>query len=129
MIDERGRDLSVTDGVWIIRLGQFGWVGYICYFGLVTAPVIFLRRRRSEVPAETLGLATIVSANLVYLIPNATLGPVAWTFSGALAGYLQYGQADEGAKSEVPASREMTYSRFPAPTDKSAYRRHFKGDA
>ena len=41
------RDISVTDGHWIITLGQAGLLGFIAEFGLLTLPIFrraFARR-------------------------------------------------------------------------------------
>lgn len=85
--ESTGRDLSVTDGAWILTIGSFGWLGYIARFGLLTLPIIFmaLRRRDSLSPATT-GLALVATAGLVDLIPNATLTPLTYLVGGALAG-------------------------------------------
>ena len=84
---ETGRDLSVTDGLWVITIGSYGWFGYLAQFGLLTAPVLVLLRRRdhSLTPATT-GLAILTAAALIDLIPNATLTPVTWVVAGSLAG-------------------------------------------
>jgi hypothetical protein len=89
---ETGRDLSVTDGAWIIVIGVFGWVGYIAQFGLLTVPIMLLavRRKSLAVSPATAGLALIMAANLLDLLPNATLTPVTWLIGGALAGRLAY---------------------------------------
>lgn len=104
VFDERGRDISITDGTWIITLGQSGWIGYIGMFGLLTLPIITmaLRSRRYQVGLATSGLAVLVVANLVDLIPNSSLTAVLWLSAGALAGRLelsssQASQADAGA--------------------------------
>src|SRR5262249_23739426 len=36
---ETGQDVSVTDGRWIITLGQFGLFGFVTEFGLLMLPV------------------------------------------------------------------------------------------
>ena len=46
--EEGGYDVSVTDGRWIIVLGQFGILGFIAEFGLLTCGHI-RRNRGSEV--------------------------------------------------------------------------------
>ncbi len=89
---ETGRSISVADGAWIIVIGVFGWLGYIAQFGLLTLPILFLALRRGTLglsPA-TAGLALVMSANLLDLIPNATLTPVTWLIGGALAGRYAY---------------------------------------
>jgi hypothetical protein len=85
---ETGRDLSTTDGMWIISIGTWGWPGYIAQFGLLVLPIIFLAayRRRLEISYATSGLALILAANLLDMIPNATMTPISWLIGGALAG-------------------------------------------
>ncbi len=85
--DERGRNITITDGAWIIILGTFGWFGYIAQFGLLTLPMILLAlRRREEVTTATAGLMLIAALGLIDLLPNATLTPVTWLIGGAVAG-------------------------------------------
>jgi hypothetical protein len=84
---ETGADLSVTDGIWVITIGSFGWLGYLAQFGMLTAPMILLARRRGMALAPvTAGLAVVAAVALIDLIPNATLTPVTWIVAGALAG-------------------------------------------
>lgn len=42
--DEMGKDISVTDGSWIIVFGVSGWLGYIAQFGLIFFPVLMVYR-------------------------------------------------------------------------------------
>lgn len=116
--NEKGRNITVTDGLWIIVLGDQGWIGYICFFGLLTLPLLALPRvrKRKEIPIETAAMALIMTGNLIYLVPNSTLSPIAWLMAGALAGFVQY---DVKATGDAPAqetkpSRRPGYSRFPA---------------
>lgn len=116
--DEKGRDISVTDGLWIIILGERGWIGYICFFGLLTLPLLALPRvrKRKEIPIETVALAVIMAGNLIYLVPNSTLSPIAWLMAGALAGFVQYDvkATEDTAAPVAKPSRRPGYSRFPA---------------
>jgi hypothetical protein len=87
-----GQSISVTDGAWIIIIGNFGWLGYIAQFGLLTVPILLLALRRGTLglsPA-TGGLALVMAVNLIDLLPNATLTPVTWLIGGALAGRLAH---------------------------------------
>ena len=61
-------------------------------------------------------MAVIMAGNLIYLIPNSTLSPIAWLMAGALAGFVQFDvKAAEDAKAPVAKpSRPPGYSRFPA---------------
>ncbi|WP_201156546.1 O-antigen ligase family protein [Rhodobaculum claviforme] len=114
---ETGRDISVTDGAWVIFMGQFGWVGYLARFGLLTLPIIFLALRRKDMLAPaTTGLALVASAGLVDLIPNGTITPLTWLVGGALAGrYVR--QERPVAASQTRGSRdpEADGAVLPAP--------------
>ena len=98
--DDAGRDLTVSDGIWIIQLGAWGWVGFTGLFGLLMAPLVLMRRaaRHQPLGPATSVLALMVAANLIYMIPNSTLTPICWLVAGALAGYVQFapGPAAEG---------------------------------
>jgi len=83
---ETGRDLSVTDGIWVIIIGTYGWFGYLAQFGMLTMPVLMLLRSRARITPATSGLALVMTANLVDLIPNSALAPISWLAAGALAG-------------------------------------------
>ncbi|MCC5887211.1 MAG: hypothetical protein JJT88_12335 [Gammaproteobacteria bacterium] len=89
--EETGRDLAITDGLWIIRKSSAGWVGYIAMFGLLTLPIVLLWRvsRKKEIEMSTVGLMLIMAVALLYTIPNAFLGPVYWLMAGALAGHYR----------------------------------------
>lgn len=86
--ESTGRDISVTDGVWIIIAGQFGWVGYIAHFGTLVLPIILIGMRRgaSQGNYVTSGLCLILTANMVDMIPNSSLTPLSWLIAGSLMG-------------------------------------------
>jgi hypothetical protein len=85
-----GQNLTIPDGVWVIVIGTSGWVGYIGQFGLLTLPLILLaiRRRKLDISIATSGLGIVLAANLVDLIPNASLAPMTWLIAGSMMGYL-----------------------------------------
>lgn len=81
---------TVTDGLWIIEIGARGWVGYLGTFGLLTIPLFLLTlraRSKNALAPYVAPLALILSANLIDLVPNATLIPFSWLMAGALLGY------------------------------------------
>jgi hypothetical protein len=93
--DEYGKDLSLTDGQWIITLGQFGIVGFIAQFGLLALPV--LRALAALKFVETAPhrlffctLALIVSFGLVEQLPNASLSAWSWLLAGSLLGTAEH---------------------------------------
>ncbi|MBD1203495.1 MAG: hypothetical protein H9533_05080 [Rhodobacteraceae bacterium] len=82
-----GNRISVTDGSWIILMNGFGWMGYLAQFGLLCLPVMRLAFRR-EIGPEGAFLAAVLAANLLDLIPNATLESITWLMAGAVAGTI-----------------------------------------
>ena len=120
--DESGRDITISDGTWIIVLGKWGWLGYLGFFGMLGLPILLASRaaRRRSITTATTGLALMTAANLIYLIPNSTLSPVAWLAAGALAGFAQFvpaaNSSTQGAPqapaTPVPGEGKTAYTRF-----------------
>lgn len=129
--NEEGKDISITDGLWVIILGERGWLGYIGYFGLVAAPLLLLPglARRRRVSTTLAGSALLVSTALIYSVPNAAMVGYVWLYAGAIVGAIQYGttqkEADEDAIAPEPGpERRIRYTRFGAEDRAaSAYRR------
>lgn len=113
---ETGRKAVVTDGFWVIQIGQKGWVGYIGLFGLLCLPMLFmaLRHRKYQVTLATSGLSLVLAANMVDMIPNATLTPVTLLVAGALLGRLEWRSNPEkkSMNTKVPLRPRVVYSRF-----------------
>lgn len=89
--DAYGNDTSITDGAWIIILGQFGIIGFLAQFGLLALPVFraalairYLRSRSEQIFFSTLSL--IVALDLIEQLPNASLDARAWLLAGILLG-------------------------------------------
>lgn len=89
--NELDKDISITDGRWIITLGQFGIIGFVAEFGLLGIGVFRARSAIRSIPTQhsrlwLTALGLIVAANIFELLPNSTLMP--WTFllAGALVG-------------------------------------------
>lgn len=87
---ETGRDLSVTDGIWVIVIGVYGWLGYIAHFGLLTLPILLYARQRQRFGPSliTPGLLLVLGAVLIDFLPNAGLVPYVWMMAGGLAGFV-----------------------------------------
>ena len=86
---------SVSDGYWIITLGQYGIIGFGALFGLVLFSgwrgVISIRFLNMVDERRLLaGHALIVSVILVDQLPNASLSSWLWFFIGALLGRANY---------------------------------------
>lgn len=84
---EDGRDLSITDGAWIITLGTWGWVGYGAVFGLLSlgcARLMWRRNILSSITSASVTLCVLLTINLMDSIPNASIRPVTWLIAGAV---------------------------------------------
>ena len=99
VFDEKGRDISITDGHWVITFGVGGWVRYIALYGLLAGPVILtaLYRRRYEATAASAALCIVLVANLLDLIPNSGLSPMTYLLAGAVLGRLEWARRLGGA--------------------------------
>jgi hypothetical protein len=89
--EDSGKDLSVTDGRWIITMGQFGFFGFLAEFGLLAVPIFraasslrYTETRHDQIFLAALSL--ILAINVVDLLPNAGLTPLTWLLAGALVG-------------------------------------------
>lgn len=86
-----GKDISVTDGRWIQVIGQFGWIGFIAEFGLLTLAIhkgahaiSHLKSRRDRI---VLGALTFLfGIEVIDLLPNNTMTPWTWLIAGVLIG-------------------------------------------
>ena len=87
--DESGQDRSITDGLWILTLGQFGIIGFLAQFGLLTLPIFRansgIKKVRSQQERLYLAvLAMIAAITAVEQLPNASITPWSWLIVGAL---------------------------------------------
>ncbi|WP_255564095.1 hypothetical protein [Mameliella sp. CS4] len=84
----------MTDGLWIIAIGTYGWVGFLAQFGLLLWPLVLIWRatptQRPDTVSPFVGpLSLMLAINVADMIPNATLTPLTWLIAGALAGYAE----------------------------------------
>lgn len=102
--DATGRDISTTDGYWIIVIGTYGWLGYLAQFGLLCLPTILLGlgRRRFDLSLATAGMSLVVAVMLIDQIPNASIGPLTWLIAGSMMG--RYQTARRTAEAGAPVS-------------------------
>ena len=86
---DTGRDISITDGGWIIQYGSFGWFGYLSFFGLLAAAAFQpLRRIDSKVtPADVslAGLTLLLGIYVVDQVPNANPFALMLLLAGSVA--------------------------------------------
>jgi len=88
---DSGKDITVTDGQWIMTFGSFGVIGFIAEFGLLAVVVIqanraskylMIKKERNLLAAHSLLLGIV----MVDQLPNATLEAWLWLLVGILLG-------------------------------------------
>jgi hypothetical protein len=120
IFDQWGNDISVTDGRWIITIGQYGIFGFLAEFGLLALPVLramlALRFVESKRDGVFLGaLALIIAINMIDLLPNASISPWTWLLTGALLGRAE--ALREAARQLRRSDRFPTFGRPPERAD------------
>lgn len=93
---------TITDGRWIILIGQLGWLGFLAEFGLLVLPVFLLwreirYREQGDYSLLIIPLSLILAVNVFDMLPNATLTPLTWLMAGALTGYAETLRDGRGA--------------------------------
>ena len=90
--EESGRDISVTDGLWIIVIGQQGLFGLCAWLAAMGLPVLLLWRRvrsqmwRSREMAFLTALATVVCISALDNLFNASFSQVIALCLGGVTG-------------------------------------------
>ena len=89
--DYTGRDISVSDGQWIVTYSQKGAWGFVCTFGLVLLPIFYLRRRLAKIPEKEekillAGVCVLLIVGAVDLLPNSLQNSFTIFLAGALWG-------------------------------------------
>jgi hypothetical protein len=99
-----GKDISITDGGWIIEFGAYGWFGYLSFFGLLClAQFRALRgvgREVSQASIARAGLALLLAVYVLDQIPNGGELPLVFLLGGAIsssAGAVRRNRARQSA--------------------------------
>ncbi len=105
-----GYDISVTDGIWIIVLGMYGYTGFFALFGLYAYVLLKMhlsvrKTKGDELSIFTSGICLIYAVNLFDLLPNSSLSMLTIAMGGALLGYAESLKEKKAADLQQPASR------------------------
>jgi hypothetical protein len=123
-----GKDISITDGHWLITLGQFGIFGFIAEFGLLAMAVFraslalkFCESKTDKVLLSALSL--IAAVNVLDLLPNSGLVPWTWLICGALLGRAEALASRQPTRVAINrSSQRMTSASQGKPSDSLARR-------
>lgn len=117
--DRFGKDISITDGMWIIALGQNGLVGLASFTAVILLPV-WLTLRRIPVrfwahprAAPAAAMAVTLILYMVDNLLNAMVNPIFMLMAGALAGQSaikiqKRSQRNTGNAGNTPPDNETT---------------------
>jgi hypothetical protein len=119
--EESGKDSSITDGEWIVTVGQFGLIGFVAEFGLLAWPVFramaafkFVKSERDRIFLSVLAL--LVALGIIEQLPNASVSSWSWLLAGSLLGRAERlkqlaNQARRSAKAvKVPENVSGAYN-------------------
>jgi hypothetical protein len=92
--DEWGRDVSRTDGMWIMAFGQQGFLGVVSLLAFYVVPLLrFVRKYPGKEwansyvgPAAAIALVGLV--NLIFNIPNNSVNPILTAALGGLSTFV-----------------------------------------
>jgi hypothetical protein len=120
--DPYGRDLSVTDSLWIITFGNLGIMGLISVMGVLLLPIVSLLWFRYPVAtwshAAVAPVAVLSVILLLYTIDclfNAHVNPVFTLVAGGLSGLVvQERQTQRGTMGRVLRRRSHSPSQSPS---------------
>ncbi len=92
LLDERGKLISIPDGLWIILIGQFGLVGLTALTAVLLLPILLLLRRYPvrmwghPLVAPVGGIAILLALFMIDSLFNSMINPVFVLGAGGLAG-------------------------------------------
>ncbi len=89
--DAGGKDVSVTDGKWIIELGINGFMGFIFFYIILLMPLYYAHKNIENIedPRQKVyfaALAIMLAICIFDSVPNTGMGVMHWLFAGALLG-------------------------------------------
>ncbi|MES2502405.1 MAG: hypothetical protein V4545_07350, partial [Pseudomonadota bacterium] len=89
--NEYGKDISVTDGRWIIELGVNGFMGFIFFYAILLAPLYYAHKNIENIkdPKHKVYFATLAILLAICIfdsVPNTGMSFMHLLFAGALLG-------------------------------------------
>lgn len=86
-----GRDISVTDGKWIIELGVNGFMGFVFFYSILLMPLYYAHKNIENIdnPRQKIyfaALAIMLAICIIDSVPNTGMSIMHLLFAGALLG-------------------------------------------
>lgn len=94
IFDSYGKDISVTDGKWVLEFGINGGMGFVFYYLILLIPLFYAAKTVNyiEEPKDKVyfgALALILAVGIIDSIPNTGMGPTHLLLAGALLGQAE----------------------------------------
>ena len=119
--DEKGRDLAITDGMWVIVLGQAGFTGLISVMTVILLPALLYWRRvpprwwMHPMAAAGASFAVLLPLHMVDNLWNAMLNPIYILVIGSLMALGSTVRAARTYKHTHPAAPAVPRPMVPRP--------------
>jgi hypothetical protein len=107
--DEFGKDIAVTDSLWIITFGNFGTVGLVAWMGALLSPVLAFVLMRyppntwwhpQVLPAAVLAIGLVLY--VMDCLVNSMVNPIYTLIAGGIAGLVARPAATRPPQSSQP---------------------------
>lgn len=103
--DSYGKDITVTDGRWLIEISLNGIGGFIFYYAVLLTPLYLATKniRHIEDTKEKVyfsALAIILAVGIADSVPNTGMGPMHLLLAGALLGQSEFLKKQSKSSSE-----------------------------
>jgi len=120
VFNDKGKDLTVADGLWIITLGQNGIYGIMLLVFSIQLPAILfmLRFKPDEWSKKALAgpvvMAVFLALSMIDNLLNAMINPIYTLFSGALTGMALNNSLSLNEDSERKELQQVAATTVPA---------------
>ena len=107
--ENTGKDLSITDGEWIIQFGTYGWFGYLALFGLLTIAAFraygAVGDKVTPGALTLAGLTLLLAVQVVDMLPNGSTMSMTFLIAGSVAASAKVGRPRRSERSMWQGSR------------------------
>ncbi len=113
--NEEGKDISTTDGMWIVAFGNYGVVGLSAFMLFIALPAwVLLRRARAPAWASSQMAPAAICATLLLLysidnVLNAMINPIFVLMAGGVGG-LVFGARTASSRRASRSQSTFSYS-------------------
>jgi hypothetical protein len=94
IFDELGKDITITDGMWILQMSIYGSIGFLFYYILLLTPLYSATKYLKDIesPSDKVYfslLSLMLALCIIDSVPNTNMGTMNWLLAGALMGQCE----------------------------------------